>query len=78
MIIKTREIASIYYDIEYTLDEKRITKEERIILEESKDIEAIQKIINKYNPDVISSEQDPDAFDFKIEEVKDIDFEEEN
>lgn len=54
-----------------------MTQEEKEILKNKKDIEAIKKIISKSVIDE-SAEQDPDAFDFKIEEVEDIDFEEEN
>ena len=54
-----------------------MTQEEKEILKNKKDIEAIKKIISKSVIDE-SAEQDPAAFDFKIEEVEDIDFEEEN
>lgn len=77
MILKTKELAKVYYEVEYVLDEKKMTQEEKEILKNKKDIEAIKKIISKSVIDE-SAEQDPDAFDFKIEEVEDIDFEEEN
>ena len=75
MILKTKELAKVYYEVEYVLDEKKMTQKE--ILKNKKDIEAIRKIISKSVIDE-SAEQDPDAFDFKIESIEDVDFEEED
>lgn len=68
MIVKTRELAKVYYEVEYVLDENKMTQEEKEILKNSEDIEKIKEIINKYEIDE-SAEQDPDAFDFRIEEI---------
>lgn len=77
MILKTKELAKVYYEVEYALDEKKMTQKEKEILKNKKDIETIRKIISKSVIDE-SAEQDPDAFDFKIESIEDVDFEEED
>ena len=32
MIVKTKELAKVYYEVEYVLDEKKMTQEEKEIL----------------------------------------------
>ena len=48
MIVKTKELAKVYYEVEYVLDENKMTQEEKEILKNSEDMETIKKIINKY------------------------------
>ena len=55
MIIKTKELAKVYYEVEYVLDEKKMTQKEKEILKNKKDIEAIKKIISKSVIDEVQS-----------------------
>lgn len=65
MKIKTREIAKTFYTVEYKINEKDLTEEELEILNEKKDIEKIETILNE-NGIVINSEADEEGYGFKL------------
>ena len=80
MIIKTKEAAQIFYDVEYYVNENKLPEEVKEKLKEMEKtcdinsieyIDFIQEVVSKYSYDE-NAEQHDEAFDFEIDSVEEI------
>lgn len=80
MIIKTKEAAQIFYDVEYYVNENKLPEEVKEKLKEMEKacdinsieyIDFIQEVVSKYSYDE-NAEQHDEAFGFEIDSVEEI------
>lgn len=83
MIIKTKEAAQVFYDVEYFIDENKLSEETKEKLKElerkcnsqsQEYIDFVQEVVSKYSEDE-NAEQHDEVFGFEIDIVEDIEWE---
>ena len=82
MIIRTKEVGQVFYDVEYFIDENKLSKEikeklkelERKCNSQSQEyIDFVQEVVNRYSENE-NAEQHDEVFGFEIDTIEDIEW----